>query len=193
MNKKGFTLIEILVVCFIIALLASIVLVSVNRARITARDAKRRADLASIKTAVEMYYDLNGTYLIKNKNVAAPNNFCGYSSSGPNSLGFFSENDGAAAANYKYGIGFCLQSWDFLNPAPVDPIHNGPANNWAHGSYEYVYWTDSANHPNKYSIYARLENPTDSNGDGWDDSSSSGDNAIIAADLLMNYRVGNGL
>ena len=61
-KKKGFTLIELLVVIAIIGLLASIVLVSLNSARGKARDVKRAADIRQVQTAVEMYYDTNGSY-----------------------------------------------------------------------------------------------------------------------------------
>jgi len=61
-NKKGFTLIELLVVIAIIGLLATIVLVSLNKARMKARDTRRRADLKQMQLAVEMHYDDNGFY-----------------------------------------------------------------------------------------------------------------------------------
>ncbi len=65
-NKKkkqlAFTLIELLVVIAIIALLASIVLVALNGARAKARMAKRVGDLQQIQTALELYYNNNGSY-----------------------------------------------------------------------------------------------------------------------------------
>lgn len=60
--SKGFTLIELLVVIAIIGVLASTVLASVNSARIKARDARRKADLRQITTALELYYDTYGAY-----------------------------------------------------------------------------------------------------------------------------------
>ncbi|PIW74860.1 MAG: hypothetical protein CO003_00400 [Candidatus Portnoybacteria bacterium CG_4_8_14_3_um_filter_44_15] len=61
-QSAGFTLIELLVVISIIGLLASIVLVSVNSARVKARDARRMSDLKQLQLALEMYYDSNNAY-----------------------------------------------------------------------------------------------------------------------------------
>jgi len=56
-KNKGFTLIELLVVIAIIGILATIVLVSLNTARIKARDARRQSDMHQIALAMEMCYD----------------------------------------------------------------------------------------------------------------------------------------
>lgn len=57
---SGFTLIELLVVIAIIGLLASVVLASLNSARIKSRDAKRLQEIQSVRTALEMFYSDNG-------------------------------------------------------------------------------------------------------------------------------------
>lgn len=61
-NGRGFTLIELLVVIAIVSLLSSVVLASLNSARQKARDVKRVSDLTQIRTALEMYYNDNGSY-----------------------------------------------------------------------------------------------------------------------------------
>lgn len=63
LNKKGFTLIELLVVIAIIGILASIVLVSLNDARLKGYDTQIKSDIAQIRNAMEMCYDDNsGSY-----------------------------------------------------------------------------------------------------------------------------------
>lgn len=61
-TSSGFTLIELLVVVAIIGILASIVLVSLNGARMKARDARRISDLKAIQTALELYATTHGKY-----------------------------------------------------------------------------------------------------------------------------------
>lgn len=70
MSKKGFTLIELLVAIAIIGLLASIVLVSLNSARIRAKDSRIISDVQQMRELAEMYYLDKGYY----------NNFCASSS-----------------------------------------------------------------------------------------------------------------
>jgi prepilin-type N-terminal cleavage/methylation domain-containing protein len=61
-QSQGFTLIELLVVIAIIGLLASVVLVSMNSARIKARDTARLANIKQIQKALETYHVDNGAY-----------------------------------------------------------------------------------------------------------------------------------
>ncbi len=62
MNKKGFTLIEMLVVVAIIGLLSSVVVIGVGTARQNARDARRIADIRQIQSIVESYNLMHGSY-----------------------------------------------------------------------------------------------------------------------------------
>ncbi len=61
-RQRAFTLIELLVVITIIGVLASIVTTSVASAREGGRDARRLADLRSIRNALELYYSDHQSY-----------------------------------------------------------------------------------------------------------------------------------
>lgn len=60
--RRGFTLIELMVVIAIIGILTSIVMVSLSSAQAKARDGRRIANIATIQLALETYYNDNQTY-----------------------------------------------------------------------------------------------------------------------------------
>jgi prepilin-type N-terminal cleavage/methylation domain-containing protein len=62
LTKKGFTLVELLVVISIIGLLSTIAIVSLGSARAKSRDTKRIADMKQVSTALEQFYSDQGGY-----------------------------------------------------------------------------------------------------------------------------------
>jgi prepilin-type N-terminal cleavage/methylation domain-containing protein len=62
MNKKGFTLIELLVVIAIIGILAGLIIVSLNDATLSAKDAKIKSALDQLRVQATIYKTQNGNY-----------------------------------------------------------------------------------------------------------------------------------
>ena len=61
-NRKGFTLVELLVVVAIIGILAAIAVPKFSSASESARGAKIQADLRTIDSAIQIYYASAGAY-----------------------------------------------------------------------------------------------------------------------------------
>jgi len=61
-NRKSFSLVEILVVVTIISLLAGIAATSYAQFIRQSRDAKRKTDIEQIRAAIEMYRNFNNVY-----------------------------------------------------------------------------------------------------------------------------------
>jgi len=118
-RRPGFTLIELLVVIAIIGLLATLAIVAFGSARTKARDAKRKADIAMLQKALDMYYLSNGQY--------------------PASGGATSPNGGWTNSSDA--------SWDTFKAAlapyislPKDPIND--TTGWASsGNFNYQYYS----------------------------------------------------
>ncbi len=143
-KKRGFTLIELLVVIAIIGILSSVVLASLNSARMKARDARRIEDLRQIRLALELFFDANGYY---------PQSNCGWDCNG-----------------YRYSTD---GSWDslandlrpYIPSLPKDPINNCPGP-WNTGCLSYAYGNVGRNGGGQnstgvvqYDLTTQLEDP----------------------------------
>ena len=60
--KKGFSLVEIMIVVGIIALLAAIAIPNLTRAKLQSNDAVAKTSLKTISTALENYFSINNRY-----------------------------------------------------------------------------------------------------------------------------------
>lgn len=60
--SRGFTIVEIATVIFIIALLAALIVVAFNNVQQQTRDTARANDMSILGNLFERYYDKNGTY-----------------------------------------------------------------------------------------------------------------------------------
>jgi prepilin-type N-terminal cleavage/methylation domain-containing protein len=64
-KKKGFTLIEMLIVIAIVGILASLVLVGLGPVQKRGRDARRISDLRQIQNGLELYFSAKGGYPVE--------------------------------------------------------------------------------------------------------------------------------
>ncbi|MFC1612877.1 type II secretion system protein [Patescibacteria group bacterium] len=124
-KNKGFTLIELLVVIAVIGLLSSIAFVSLDNARVKARDARRLADMRQIITALELYYDENINYPQENS------------------------SNGSWEHSYEDGGDFIdsLKDDGYMSAVPVDPINTSGSGQY-YSYYVYnagSYGCDSSN------------------------------------------------
>lgn len=129
-QSEAFTLVELLVVISIIGLMSSITVVSLNSARAQSRDAKRITEINRLQTALELYFDKNGTYpQINNASTSKKADGCG---------------QGGSWCDLETELA------SFMNPIPRDPLG-------LQDDYRLYYDSDSNTNYSSYGIMARME------------------------------------
>ena len=61
-NKKGFTIVELLIVIVVIGILATLVIVTFTGIQQKARNSQRQTDINAVDSHVEAYYAQSGNY-----------------------------------------------------------------------------------------------------------------------------------
>ncbi len=145
-DKKGFTLLELLVVIALIGILASIVMVSLRRVRVEARDARRIDDLRTIADALERYAIDNGHY--------------------PRPDQIDKDNFNFDYSNDNEFLNILVP--DYLSSIPRGPINGSGSAPWEPGNYFYAYGAYDGTQPNSsalpgtyYMLMTQLEDQND--------------------------------
>lgn len=135
-SHKGFTLIELLIVVAIIGILSTAILANLGQSRARARDAVRKHDLHTIQTALEMYYNTCGSYVVKLN--------CAGTAYGSGGIGWFNGNYGSGS------VGKGLVDNGLMGKEIVDPsrVTAGPTAYMINGG------------ASRYTIWATIEDPS---------------------------------
>lgn len=140
-GERAFTLVELLVVIAIIGILATIVLVSLNTARIRARDTKRLGDIRQIQLALELFADSH--------NQVYPNG----TAAGEELYGTTRCDADVGNADCGLAAADACGTRSCMSVVPRDPTGSSPAN-------KYWYTFSPASAPTAYHLGANLEEST---------------------------------
>lgn len=180
-TKKGFTLLELLIVIAILAVLASVTFVALNPAELLkkSRDSQRLADLASMKTAINYYIantstpilgdDANGTGCLDNATKYTYSAVAGVAYSGTSNKGNTSQQIGSSG-----WIPVRLDQLTGGSPISKWPIDPNPTTSSATPGRYYAYLCNHGN--TTFTLFANMESSTYSSGGANDVESKDGGN-----------------
>ncbi len=149
-KQRAFTLIEMLVVLAVLVLLISFVLVSLKGAGGKARDARRMADLDSIRKALILYENDKEDWIEDNSGCGALGN----------GSGFFNlelePGEEYLGADYNKSISNCLAEEGYIKGEIIDPSGDRVCSS-AVGNCYLKYNSYSGGIISKVYLYAKLE------------------------------------
>lgn len=148
-NKKGFSLLELLIAVSIIAIISAVGFSTFSQSQVRARDSKRKSDLRSIAVALELYKQKNSRYPC-----------AGWRNSNTSPTDWVTDvNDPASfGAACTGGKPF---DQNFINTLPKDPINTG-TQPWVTNNYVYGYRANQCGQNGlHYWLVAQLENTND--------------------------------
>ena len=135
-KRKGFTLVEVLIVVVIIAILASLIVPRMLMQTDKAKAAEALQMVGAIRRAAERYYDFNGSFIVPSG--AAISSYIGSSTSGDwSDLGL----SDITAKSWAYGYHNTANSFQVWAAGPI----TDPLNSYIHYDNSYttpgsVYW-----------------------------------------------------
>lgn len=141
-NRKGFTLIELMVVIAVIGILAAVALISLTGLQKSARDSARRSNMSDYATALARYYQDNQAY--------------------PAQAGAGADNDNAGTGIFSATS--VLVSSNYMPKVLKDPVVGTSACKLTSASAtqtcQYSYFATVTN----FTLFAIMEAPSASNG-----------------------------
>lgn len=124
-HERGFTLLEMVTVIFIIGILSTIVLAGLQSSRKKARDDERVTDLATLQLALEMYYNACGRQYPATLTLGASNG-CPGGGSGV-TFGTFAKTplptDPSTGGQYTYAVNDTTTPTDYVLRATFETPH----------------------------------------------------------------------
>ena len=172
MNKKGFTLLELLIVIAILAILATVTFVVLNPAQLLAqaRDSQRISELASMRTAISLFLATATSTSLG----GAPCDASGYYATLSTASTSFT---GTATASTNQTVGG--SGWIPVNLTQVSggsPLSKYPLDPKNTGQYGYGY--DCSNTNLTFELNAKMESTAYKNGGTNDVESTDGGSSL---------------
>ena len=202
-KRAGFTLIELLIATAIIAILATLVVITTNQNRVKARDVNRKQSLSAISLSLEQQFASNKTYFVQ-----MPGSGTGCNAAGPGEyqpgqdmyMAAVPSSDTSRCVGYKQGGAGLVNAKNSTNPSyaavnsitdalfqsgllariPLDPLVRDFNDIPTTGQDFILTVCTSQGKPavtpaeaTEYGLYARLEESDSLTGDEQDSSSRS--------------------